>query len=89
MRGGPDRCLRFAATPGLDAAALSADLPPGFVVTEVAAGRYEVTGLADPALIAAITAWCARRQILIAELTVSRRSLEDVFLDLTGREIRA
>ena len=89
MQGGPDRRLRFTAVPGLATAELSADLPPGFAVAEIAAGRYEVAGLADPALIAAITAWCARRDILVAELTVSRRSLEDVFLDLTGREIRA
>ena len=36
-----------------------------------------------------MTAWCAQHSVLAQELRVTRRSLEDVFLDLTGRELRS
>ena len=42
-----------------------------------------------PQLLATLTAWCAREGVLAEHLAVERRSLEDVFLDLTGRELRA
>ena len=32
--------------------------------------------------------WCASQQVLAQDLSVERRTLEDVFLDLTGHEIR-
>ena len=35
-----------------------------------------------------MTAWCAQQGVLAEELHVGRRSLEDVFLELTGRELR-
>ena len=89
MRRGSDGPIVFCTVPGLDTAGLAADLPPGLGVREIAAGRYEVDGPADPVTLAAVTAWCARRDLLITEVSISRRSLEDVFLDLTGREIRA
>jgi ABC-2 type transport system ATP-binding protein len=89
MRRGPNGPIVFVTAPGLDTVGLSADLPPGRTVREIAAGRYEVDGPADPVALAAITAWCARRDLLITDVSVSRRSLEDVFLELTGREIRA
>jgi ABC-2 type transport system ATP-binding protein len=89
MRGNGASAVHFSTAPGLDVDALSADLPAGVRVVETAAGRYAVDGVADPALLAAITSWCARREVLITDISVSRRSLEDVFLDLTGREITA
>ena len=36
-----------------------------------------------------VTAWCARQGVLADDVRVGRRSLEDVFLDLTGRELRS
>ncbi|MDQ1664425.1 MAG: type transport system ATP-binding protein, partial [Actinomycetota bacterium] len=33
--------------------------------------------------------WCADRDIMPEELSVGRRTLEDVFIDLTGRDLRA
>jgi ABC-2 type transport system ATP-binding protein len=47
-----------------------------------------VQGLIDPQLLAAVTGWCADRGVLAEDLQVQRRSLEDVFLELTGREPR-
>ena len=43
---------------------------------------------AGPQLLAAVTAWCADRAVMPSDLQVGRRTLEDVFLDLTGRELR-
>jgi ABC-2 type transport system ATP-binding protein len=34
-----------------------------------------------------VTAWCASQGVLPHDLTVGRRTLEQVFLDLTGRSV--
>ena len=45
---------------------------------------YRIPGVdADPALVARLTAWLADRGVLATEVRVGRRSLEDVFLELT------
>jgi ABC-2 type transport system ATP-binding protein len=88
-RGGGDGQLRFSAVTGLDLDALAAALPDHARVIEVSAGHYLLDRAPDPALIAAITMWCANRNVLVSDISLQRRSLEDVFLDLTGREIRA
>jgi ABC-2 type transport system ATP-binding protein len=46
-----------------------------------------VQGHIEPALLATVTAWCASNGVLADRITTGRRSLEDVFLDLTGREL--
>jgi ABC-2 type transport system ATP-binding protein len=84
-----DAQLRFRTTPGLDTAQLSAALPEGCEVSEPNPGSYLVTGRADPQVLSAVTAWCAQQGVLAEELKVGRRSLEDVFLELTGRELRS
>jgi ABC-2 type transport system ATP-binding protein len=81
--------LEFRAQPGLDLAGLEAALPPGHVVREVSPGRYTVEGEVGPEVMAGVMAWCAARGILPGELRVEKRSLEDVFLELTGRELRS
>jgi ABC-2 type transport system ATP-binding protein len=81
--------VRFRARPGLDVAALAAAVPAASSVEEVSAGRYVVQGAVDPRLIADVTAWCAAHDVMPDELTVGHRSLEDVFLELTGSELRA
>ncbi|PPK66729.1 ABC transporter ATP-binding protein [Actinokineospora auranticolor] len=87
---GPDeQRLRFRAKSGLDTALLVAALPEGCRVTEPTAGEYLVTGVVDPQVVSTVTAWCAQQGVLAEELRVGRRSLEDVFLELTGRELRS
>ena len=81
--------LRFSATPDLDLDQLLSALPVGTVAKESPAGQYLVEGHVDPQLLASVTAWCAAQGVLAADLKVERRSLEDVFLDLTGRELRS
>jgi len=82
--------LRFRAEPGLDLGGLLAALPPGAVAKESPAGHYlvEVTGRVDPQLIASVTAWCAEHGVLARDLQIESRTLEDLFLELTGRGLR-
>ncbi len=88
MTKGATGTLRFAAPAGLDVDSLRAALPARAQVQEVAPGSYLVAGGVDPHLLAAVTAWCADRGVMPEGLTVERRSLEDVFLELTGRGLR-
>ena len=62
--------------------------PGAWTVTEPQPGSYVVTGPAGPRALAALTAWLADHDVLASRLTVGRRTLEDVFLDLTGRHLR-
>jgi ABC-2 type transport system ATP-binding protein len=91
-RGGAEGQLRFRAAPGLDTVALSAALPASVQVGEPQPGAYLVHGppgaRVDPQLLAALTGWCAAHGVLAEDLRVERRSLEDVFLELTGRDPR-
>jgi len=89
LTGGADhRRLRFAAAPGLDLELLRLALPDGFAVRETSSGRYLVEGEIVPATVATVTSFCARVGVLPGELQVNQRSLDEVYLDLTGREIR-
>ena len=88
MRNGAENQLRFSAPRKLDLALLESALPEGYRVGEVSAGQYLVEGHIDPQVLATVTAWCARLDVLATDMRVERRSLEDVFLDLTGRELR-
>ncbi|WP_371479099.1 ABC transporter ATP-binding protein [Kitasatospora sp. NBC_00315] len=88
-RGGAEDSLRFDGPPGLDLGPLLKALPAGAGATETTPGSYRVEAPVDPQLLATVTGWCAASGILPERLAVQRRSLEDVFLDLTGRELRA
>jgi ABC-2 type transport system ATP-binding protein len=79
------RTLLFEAEPGLD---FTGVLPDGVDVTEARAGSYAATGALTPADLAAITAWWAAHGVMPSSLSLEARSLEDVFLDISGREIR-
>ncbi len=83
------RELRFRARAGMDVAGLAAALPEGYGADELIAGRYVVRGRIDPAVLSTITSWCADQGALADDVQVARRSLEDVFLELTGRELRS
>ena len=84
--------LRFRAEAGLDTDSLLAALPPGSAAKESPAGHYLIEvpgGTVQPALLAAVTAWCADRAVLPSSLQIESRTLEDVFLELTGKDLRA
>ncbi|WP_414937703.1 ABC transporter ATP-binding protein [Amycolatopsis sp. cmx-11-51] len=81
--------LRFKARTRLDIGLLTAALPEGHLVHESAPGTYLVEGPIDPQVVSTVTAWCAQQGVMPEELQVGRRTLEEVFLELTGRELRA
>ena len=99
--GAPDeltgrrRDVRFSTHAPIDADALRAALPEGGTVATVTAGsRHEHTVTAEdpespgPEFLATVAAWCASAGVLAEDLRVRRRTLEDVFLETTGRELR-
>jgi ABC-2 type transport system ATP-binding protein len=88
-RSGAEGQLRFVAPAGLDLGSLSGVLPPGCHASEPRPGDYLVEGPMNPQLMATVTAWCAQQGVFAEELRIARRSLEDVFLELTGRELRS
>jgi ABC-2 type transport system ATP-binding protein len=46
-----------------------------------------ITGPADATTLAKVSAWCAEHGVLPESLSLGQRTLEDVFLQLTGREL--
>ena len=83
--------LRFRAEAGLDIDSLLAALPGDSAAKESPAGHYLIEvpgGAVQPALLAAVTAWCAERGVLPSSLQIESRTLEDVFLELTGKDLR-
>ncbi|MFJ6078122.1 ABC transporter ATP-binding protein [Pseudarthrobacter sp. NPDC092419] len=79
------RTLVFDAAPGLD---LGGVLPAGVEVSEPRAGSYTVTGALTPGHLAALAAWWEAHGIMPAAMSLQARSLEDVFLDISGKDIR-
>lgn len=64
-------------------------LAPGdWTVHHVEGHRYTVTGSVNPRSLAAIGTWAAEHGVLLTSISLGRRTLEDVFLDLTGRSLR-
>ena len=79
-----------AAAPA-DGAALAAGLAAVLGVPAVATattGTLEVLAASDPSLVHAVTGWARDEGLLVTALSTGRRTLEDVFLDLTGRRLR-
>ena len=87
--GGAQTHLRFSAPAGLPVDSLRAVLPHGLHVSGEDTGTYVVDGPLDPGVLVAVTSWCAGLGVMPVGLTVSRRTLEDVFFEITGRELRA
>lgn len=80
--------VRFVAPAGLDCVALAA-LPTVRTAEEIRPGSYVLETEAAPVLLAELTAWLRDQQITLTELRVGHGSLEDLFLRLTGTEVRA
>ena len=51
--------------------------------------HYRLTSEASPAGIAALTSCLAEQNVILRNLHTSHRNLEEVFLDLTGRDMRS
>lgn len=89
MRGSAKDELRFSAPPRLDLTPLHTGLPEGYRASEPIPGEYLIEGSVDPRVMAIVTTWLAEIDVLATDMRVEQRSLEDVFLDLTGRKLRS
>ncbi|MFC8191129.1 ABC transporter ATP-binding protein [Cellulomonas sp. NPDC057328] len=72
----------------VDAADLHRALGDALAVEQRSATSLAVTGAVGPRTLADVTAWLAAHDVLATRLDLGRRTLEDVFLDLTGRTLR-
>ncbi|MFI6283807.1 ABC transporter ATP-binding protein [Streptomyces sp. NPDC051018] len=87
-RGGAENTLRFLGRPGLDVGSLLKALPDGTEAAELTPGTYRISGEVGPQLLATVTSWCAQHGVMPDGISVERHTLEDVFLELTGKELR-
>jgi ABC-2 type transport system ATP-binding protein len=62
-------------------------LGAGTEVTQLDEVSLVVTGPADASTLARVSTWCEANDVLPESLTLGQRNLEDVFLELTGREL--
>lgn len=78
----------FTASVSIDVAAIGR-LPTVRSAREETVGKYAVETGDVPALLVELTTWLRDHHVELAELRVGRSSLEDVFLRLTGKEVRS
>jgi ABC-2 type transport system ATP-binding protein len=79
----------FSTAPGLDLATLAAalSLPPRLLVEE-RPGEYLVRAAATPGRIADLACFLRDRNVTLAALQAGRRSLEEVFLQITAEQAK-
>jgi len=88
-RSGMAGQVRFQGPAGLDISTLVVALPAGSSASELGPGQYLVESSVDSDLLTTVVGWCTHHNVVAEDLHVRRRSLEDVFLDLTGRDLRS
>jgi ABC-2 type transport system ATP-binding protein len=66
---------------------LQRTLGPDTDVRALNAQSLLITGPADASTLAKVSAWCEEHGVLPESLSMGQRTLEDVFLQLTGREL--
>jgi len=82
LTGGSSDSFRFTAEAGLACSELAGAIDAA--VSETNPGRYVVAAAPTPTRMAALTSWLARHDITLGGLQAGSRTLEEVFLDLTG-----
>jgi ABC-2 type transport system ATP-binding protein len=89
-RGSGSRTIRLVVTepfpPGAPSS-LQEALGPLAEVHAINEQSLLITGPADATTLATVSAWCERHGVLPESLSLGQRTLEDVFLQLTGREL--
>jgi ABC-2 type transport system ATP-binding protein len=89
-RGGRSATIRLVVTkpfPPDAPESLRRALGDRVEVTLLDAMSIVVTGPADASSLAVVSRWCEDNDVLPESLTLGQRTLEDVFLELTGREL--
>src|SRR4051794_2781909 len=91
-RGGHSATIRLVVTrpfPPDAPVSLRAAMGDRVEVTLLDAVSIVVTGPADAHSLAIVSRWCEENDVLPESLSLGQRTLEDVFLELTGREMTA
>ncbi len=89
-RGTGSSTIRLVVTepfPPHAPASLQVTLGPGTEVRAVSEHSLLITGPADASTLAKVSGWCDAHGVLPESLTLGQRTLEDVFLQITGREL--
>ena len=89
-RGGRSATIRLVVNrPFPDGApeSLRAELGPATAVRQLDEVSMLIPGPADGATLGRVSRWCEEHDVLPHHLTLGQRTLEDVFLELTGREL--
>ena len=88
-RGGTSTIRLVVTKPFPDGAPESLRLALGdrLEVTTISDVSLLITGPADSTTLATVSAWCEREGVLPESLNLGQRTLEDTFLELTGREL--
>lgn len=89
-RGGDHATIRLVVTQPFPAGApesLQRSLSPGTEVTQLDELSVVIDGPAGPSTLSQVSAWCQAHDVVPESLSLGRRNLEDVFLNLTGREM--
>lgn len=81
LLGAPD-AVTFVGPAHADLTGLLAALPAGIGIVEERPGQYRTDAPADPAVLGTIASWCAQHGT--GGLTVGRRSLDDLIVELAG-----
>lgn len=89
-RGGRSATIRLVVNrPFPDGApeSLRADLGPATEVRQLDEVSMLIHGPADASTLGRVSRWCEEHDVLPQTLTLGQRTLEDVFLELTGRAL--
>jgi ABC-2 type transport system ATP-binding protein len=89
-RGAGNTTIRLVVTepfPPHAPASLQATLGDETEVQAISAHSLLITGPADASTLAKVSAWCEEHGVLPESLSLGQRTLEDVFLQITGREL--
>ncbi|MGH3370059.1 MAG: ABC transporter ATP-binding protein, partial [Nocardioidaceae bacterium] len=89
-RGTGHTTIRLVVTEPFPAGApqsLQRALGPSTEVQAINPQSLLISGPADGSTLATVSDWCATHGVLPESMSLSRRTLEDVFLQLTGREL--
>lgn len=90
--GTPDELMNGAAHSiriETDSALDLSVFPDSIAIEAIRPLSYRINAQADPALLAHLMHSAAQQNVLIKHLEVDHRSLEEVFLSITGREMRS
>jgi len=88
-RGGTSTIRLVVTKPFPDGApeSLGRALGQRLEVTTISDVSLLITGPADSTTLATVSAWCEQEGVLPESLNLGQRTLEDTFLELTGREL--